>query len=53
MELAKPRSTSGCRPTTSTPMLAFWQGEAGIAFDHLLPIRTGHDQHRHDARAAC
>jgi hypothetical protein len=36
------------------PMLAFWQGEAGIPFDHLLPIRKGQDQHRHDVNwAAC
>src|SRR5439155_25890588 len=28
------------------------QDEAGIAFDHLLPIRRGHDQHRHDANGS-
>jgi lactoylglutathione lyase len=30
-------------------MLAFWQGEIGLPFDHLLKIRPRHDQHRHDA----
>ena len=29
-------------------MLAFWQGEAGVPLDHVLKIRRGHDQHRHD-----
>jgi lactoylglutathione lyase len=33
-------------------MLAFWQGAAGIPFDHLLPIRKGQDQHRHDANGS-
>ncbi|MFK7895470.1 MAG: VOC family protein [Myxococcota bacterium] len=26
----------------------FWRDEAGLAFDHLLPISKGHDQHRFD-----
>lgn len=49
MDLAKPRIDIGLSTNEIEPMLAFWQGEAGIAFDHLLPIRRGHDQHRHDA----
>src|SRR5437764_1162588 len=49
MELAKPRVDIGLSTNDLPPMLAFWQGEAGIPFDHLLPIRKGHDQHRHDA----
>ena len=48
MDLAKPRIDIGLSTNAIEPMLAFWQGEAGIAFDHLLPIRRGHDQHRHD-----
>jgi lactoylglutathione lyase len=48
MELAKPRIDIGLSTNAIEPMLAFWQGEAGIAFDHLLPIRRGQDQHRHD-----
>jgi predicted enzyme related to lactoylglutathione lyase len=48
MELAKPRVDIGLSTNAIEPMLAFWQGPAGIAFDHLLPIRKGQDQHRHD-----
>ena len=29
-------------------MLAFWQTEIGVPFDHLLTVRRGLDQHRHD-----
>ena len=50
MDLAKPRMDFGL--TTSgdiQPMLDFWQNEVGLPFDHLLPIRRGHNQHRHDA----
>ncbi|MBX3484995.1 VOC family protein [Phenylobacterium sp.] len=48
MQLAKPRVDIGLSTNDIGPMLAFWQGEAGIPFDHLLPIRKGQDQHRHD-----
>ena len=48
MQLAKPRLDIGLATNDLEPMLAFWQGEAGIPFDHLLPIRKGQDQHRHD-----
>lgn len=48
MELAKPRVDIGLSTNDIGPMLAFWQGEAGAPFDHLLPIRKGQDQHRHD-----
>jgi len=49
MQLAKPRIDFGLSTNNLEPMLAFWQGEVGLPFDHLLPIRKGHDQHRHDA----
>lgn len=52
MQLAKPRVDIGLSTNTLEPMLAFWQGEAGVAFDHLLPIRRGQDQHRHDANGS-
>ena len=48
MDLAKPRVDIGLSTNDLEPMLAFWQGEAGVPFDHLLPIRRGQDQHRHD-----
>ena len=49
MKLAKPRVDIGLATNDIEPMLAFWQGEAGIPFDHLLKVRRGHNQHRHDA----
>lgn len=48
MQLAKPRFDIGLSTNDLAPMLAFWQGEAGVPFDHLLPIRRGQNQHRHD-----
>jgi lactoylglutathione lyase len=52
MRLAKPRLDIGLATNDLEPMLAFWQGTAGIPFDHLLPIRKGQDQHRHDANGS-
>ncbi len=52
MQLAKPRVDIGLATNDIGPMLAFWQGPAGVPFDHLLPIRKGHDQHRHDANGS-
>jgi lactoylglutathione lyase len=49
MDLAKPRMDFGLSTNNLGPMLAFWQGEVGLPFDHLLKIRRGQDQHRHDA----
>ena len=48
MDLAKPRIDIGLSTNDLGPMLSFWQGEVGARFDHLLPIRRGQDQHRHD-----
>lgn len=52
MKLAKPRIDIGLSTNNIAPMLAFWQGEAGVPFDHLLPIRKGQNQHRHDANGS-
>ena len=52
MNLAKPRIDIGLSTNNLAPMLAFWQGEAGVPFDHLLKIRRGQDQHRHDANGS-
>jgi lactoylglutathione lyase len=49
MRLAKPRVDIGLNTNSPEPMLAFWQNEVGLAFDHVLPIRKGLRQHRHDA----
>lgn len=48
MELAKPRVDVGLSTNNLESMLRFWQDEAGVPFDHLLKIRRGQDQHRHD-----
>jgi lactoylglutathione lyase len=49
MRLAKPRVDIGLNTNNLEPMLAFWQNEVGLALDHVLPIRKGLQQHRHDA----
>ena len=48
MNLAKPRVDIGLNTNNLDAMLAFWQGEMGVPFDHVLPIRKGQKQHRHD-----
>jgi predicted enzyme related to lactoylglutathione lyase len=52
MLLAKPCIDIGLSTNHLGPTLAFWQGEAGVAFDHVLKIRRGQDQHRHDANGS-
>lgn len=49
MKLAKQRVDIGLNTNNLVPMLAFWQNEVGVTFDHVLPIRNGLKQHRHDA----
>ena len=36
MKLAKPKFDIGLATNNLEPMLAFWQGEALVPFDHLL-----------------
>ena len=48
MRLAKPSIDIGLSTNALAPMLAFWQQDIGVAFGHLLKIRAGLDQHRHD-----
>ncbi|MEQ9146510.1 MAG: VOC family protein [Parvibaculaceae bacterium] len=48
MKLAKPRIDIGLSTNNIDALLPFWQNEAGIPFDHLLKVRRGQDQHRHD-----
>ena len=48
MNLSKPRVDIGLSTNNIEKMLAFWQGEMGVPFDHVLPIRKGQNQHRHD-----
>jgi lactoylglutathione lyase len=46
--LAKPQVDIGLSTNHIEPMLDFWQHDVGVRFDHVLPIRPGQDQHRHD-----
>ena len=39
MDLAKPRVDIGMSTNTLHDVLAFWRGEAGTPFDHVLRIR--------------
>jgi lactoylglutathione lyase len=48
VQLAKPRLDLGLYTNRLEPMLAFYQGEIGLAFDHMLPLGRGLRQHRHD-----
>jgi catechol 2,3-dioxygenase-like lactoylglutathione lyase family enzyme len=48
MQLAKPRIDIGLATNDLEPMLAFWQGEAGVPFDHVLKLSKSQEQHRHD-----
>ena len=48
MQLAKPRIDIGLATNDLAPMLAFWQGEAGVPFDHVLKLSRTQEQHRHD-----
>ena len=48
MKLAKPCIDIGVRTHRLDEMLAFWTGEIGLAYDHLLKIGNGVHQHRLD-----
>jgi lactoylglutathione lyase len=49
MKLAKPQVDIGLATNDPEPMLAFWQSTVGLQLDHVLPVRRGQNQHRHDA----
>ena len=48
MQLAKPRFDVGLYTNRRDEMLAFWQREVGLPFDHTLKLGGGRQQHRHD-----
>jgi lactoylglutathione lyase len=48
MDLAAPRFDIGLATNELDATLAFWSGVPGVTFDHVLPIRPGLVQHRHD-----
>ena len=49
MLLAKNFIDVGLSTNNLEPMLRFWQQDAGLRFDHVLPVRHGQKQYRHDA----
>jgi catechol 2,3-dioxygenase-like lactoylglutathione lyase family enzyme len=49
MQLAKNIIDVGLSTNNLEPMLQFWQQQVGLRFDHVLPVRRGQKQYRHDA----
>src|SRR5579862_9606049 len=49
MQLAKNVIDVGLSTNDLEPMLRFWQQDVGLRFDHVLPVRRGQKQYRHDA----
>ena len=48
MQLVKPFLDVALFTTAPEALRAFWQESVGATFDHILPIATGHEQHRMD-----
>ena len=48
MDLAKPHLDVGLYVRDTEAALRFWRGEVGAVFDHVLPLRPGVRQYRHD-----
>jgi len=49
MEFAKQQVDIGLFTNDLDRMLPFWQNEVGLRFDHVLSLRRGQKQYRHDA----
>ena len=47
MKLTKRVIDVGLSTNNLEPMLQFWQQDAGVRFDHVLPVRRGQKQYRH------
>ena len=52
MQLAKSVIDVGLSTNSLEPMLRFWQEDVGLRFDHVLPVRRGQKQYRHDAQGS-
>ncbi len=52
MRLAKNVIDVGLSTNNLEPMLRFWQQEATVRFDHVLPVRRGQKQYRHDEQGS-
>jgi len=49
MKLAKAQIDFGLCTNNIDALLSFWQTDVGLQLDHVLPVRRGQTQHRHDA----
>jgi lactoylglutathione lyase len=52
MQLAKNVIDVGLSTNNLEPMLRFWQQDAAIRFDHVLPVRRGQKQYRLDEQGS-
>ena len=52
MQLAKSVIDVGLSTNNLEPMLRFWQQDVGLRLDHVLPVRRGQKQYRHDAKGS-
>jgi catechol 2,3-dioxygenase-like lactoylglutathione lyase family enzyme len=52
MQLAKNVIDIGLSTNNLEPMLRFWQQDAAVRFDHVLPVRRGQKQYRHDEQGS-
>jgi catechol 2,3-dioxygenase-like lactoylglutathione lyase family enzyme len=52
MQLAKTVIDVGLSTNNLEPMLRFWQGDAGLRFDHVLSVRRGQKQYGHDEQGS-
>jgi lactoylglutathione lyase len=52
MQLAKNVIDVGLSTNNLEPMLRFWQQDVAIRFDHVLPLRRGQKQYRHDEQGS-
>jgi lactoylglutathione lyase len=52
MQLAKSVIDVGLSTNNLEPMLRFWQQDAAVRFDHVLPVRRGQKHYRHDEQGS-
>jgi catechol 2,3-dioxygenase-like lactoylglutathione lyase family enzyme len=52
MQLAKKVIDVGLSTNNLEPILRFWQQDVGLRFDHVLPVRRGQKQYRHDEQGS-
>ena len=52
MQLAKNVIDIGLSTNKLEPMLRFWQQDVGLRFDHVLPVRRGQKQYRHEEQGS-